>query len=145
MSILHQYFDIRKRRGKRTGGCSSVFSPVSGLALKFAKTPSDADPPPYTLPVVGAKAGKYVALLSIGGAGLSPSVVVVVGVLICSADALDGLPRINFCLSSPSFSSSLSDPSASNVSAKFWSTGSLCLEVGEEVRDRKEGGGESGI
>lgn len=29
-----------------TGGCSSCFSPLSGLALRFAKTPSDPEPPP---------------------------------------------------------------------------------------------------
>lgn len=49
----------------RTGGCSSNFSPCSGLALRFAKTPSFEEgraPPPYTLTgaasVPGAEAGK---------------------------------------------------------------------------------------
>lgn len=131
-----------------TGGCSSNFSPASGFALKFANTPSDPDPPPYTR-VAGVKAGMYVAARrSTSGAtgvlrGTSE------GVAICSADADEGLPLISRCLSSPSLSSSLSDPSASNVSARFWSTGDSASngrrEVTEEARDRKEGGGEEGV
>jgi hypothetical protein len=130
-----------------TGGCSSVFSPVSGFALKFANTPSDPDPPPYTLVVVGVKAGRIVGRLTTGGGDGVPSVVG--SVATCSEDDEASVPRINLCLSSPSFSSSLSDPSASNVSARFWSTGEAsckrCLEVGDEARDRNEGGGEDGV
>jgi hypothetical protein len=75
------------------------------------------------------------------------SAVVVVSVLTCSVDVEEGgVPRINLCLSSPSFSSSLSEPSAPKVSARFWSTGiSWCREVGDEARDRKDGGGELGV
>ena len=120
------------------------------MALRFAKTPSDPDPPPYTLVVVGVKTGKCVGRLTTGGAAGVLSVVVGVGgVVDCSVDDGVGAPRISLCLSSPSFSSSLSDPSASNVSARFWSTGeasaSRCLEVGDEARDRNEGGGEEGV
>jgi hypothetical protein len=133
-----------------TGGCSSFSPPVSGLALKFANTPSDPDPPPYTLPVVrvGAKTGNIVALRSIVGGRVSA--VDVDSVVVCSAAGAVGWPRINRCLSSPSLSSSLSDPSASKVSARFWSTGvgcdslARCREVGEEARDLKDGGGELG-
>lgn len=121
------------------------------MALKFANTPSDPDPPPYTRPVVlvGAKAGITVGLRSIVGGRR------VAGAAVCSVDVLsigggDGWPRISRCLSSPSFSSSLSDPSASKVSARFWSTGTegeslaRCRDVGEEARERKDGGGEFG-
>ena len=74
------------------------------------------------------------------------SVEVVLGISIASVEDVVGVPRISLCLSSPSFSSSLSDPSASKVSARFWSTvESWCREVGEEARDRKDGGGELGI
>jgi hypothetical protein len=127
----------------RTGGCSSNFSPVSGFALRFANTPSDPEPPPYTLPPTGGvNAGRCVSLLSMiagrpSAAGVS--------LLICSVDEVAGVPLINRCLSSPSFSSSLSDPSASNVSASVWSTAESCRDEGEEVRDRKDGGGELGI
>lgn len=130
-----------------TGGCSSTFSPRSGFALRFAKTPSDPEPPPYTLPpgagCTGTKAGNWVTLLSTI-VGLDVSEVVVVCVLTCSVEEVLGVPRINLCLSSPSLSSSLSDPSASKVSARFWSTSVLCRD-GEEVRDLNEGGGELGI
>ena len=132
-----------------TGGCSSFSLPASGLALRFANTPSDPDPPPYTLPVVGvgAKTGKIVALRSMTGGRVSAADVDTR--VVCPAGAV-GCPRINRCLSSPSFSSSLSDPSASKVSARFWSTAvgwdslARCREVGEEARDRKDGGGEVG-
>ena len=58
--------------------------------------------------------------------------------------------RINRCLSSCSSSASDAPPS-SNASARVWSS-SLCngscasnrREVGEEVRDLKDGGGEEG-
>ena len=63
----------------------------------------------------------------------------------CSVDGDGACPRINLCLSSPSFSSSLSTPSASNVSARVGSTGRLFRDVIDDVRDRKEGGGELGI
>lgn len=130
---------------KLTGGCSSTFSPRSGFALKFANTPSEPDPPPYTLPVTGCwgtKAGNCVGLLSIIG-GLGVSALCVFIVMTFSPELELGVPRINLCLSSPSFSSSLSDPSAANVSARFWSTGSaLCRDVGDEARERNEGGGE---
>ena len=53
-------------------------------------------------------------------------------------------PRISLCLSSPSFSSSLSAPSASNVSASVGSTRWFCRDVIDESRDRKDGGGELG-
>jgi hypothetical protein len=120
------------------------------LALKFANTPSEPDPPPYTLPGVrvGAKTGKIVGLRSITGGRVSAADVD--SVVVCSAAGAVGCPRINCCLSSPSFSSSLSDPSASKVSARFWSTAAewdslaRCREVGEEARDRKDGGGEFG-
>lgn len=129
-----------------TGGCSSTFSPVSGFALKFANTPSDPDPPPYTLPVVltGSKTGKCVGVLCTIGRGVSFVVVVIGSLSTFSVDELAGVPRINLCLSSPSFSSSLSDPSASKVSARFWSS-TLCRDVGEEARERKDGGGEAGM
>jgi hypothetical protein len=133
--------------GQLTGGCSSIFSPLSGFALRFANTPSDPDPPPYTLVEVGVKTGRIVGRLTIGGGTGVPFIVG--SVVICSVDDEAGVPRISRCLSSPSFSSSLSDPSASNVSARFWSTGEAsckrCLEVGEEALDRKEGGGEDGV
>jgi hypothetical protein len=127
--------------GTLTGGCSSVFSPTSGFAAKLANTPSDPDPPPYTRVVVGVKTGNCVGRLSVGGgAGVSE---VVGGATACSVDGED-VPRINLCLSSPSFSSSLSSPSASNVSASVGSTWRLYREA-EESRDRKEGGGDFGI
>jgi hypothetical protein len=76
-------------------------------------------------------------------------VVEVVSDVVGSAVEVDGVPLINLCLSSPSFSSSLSDPSASNVSTRFWFTEAwgLCdmrRELGEESLDRKEGGGDCG-
>jgi hypothetical protein len=123
--------------GALTGGCCSVFSAASGLAARFANTPSDPDPPPYIPVVVGAKIGNWVDSLSMGGA-------CALGAITCSLGGEACPPRINLCLSSPSFSSSLSAPSASNVSARVRSTGWLCREV-DEVRERKEGGGEVGV
>lgn len=127
-----------------TGGCSSSFSPLSGLALRFAKTPSLCDPPPYTLPgTAAANAGRCVILRSIT-AGLPSEVTVVAGVTgpSCSVALVDGDPLISLCLSSPSLSSSLSDPSASKASVNVAST---CREVGDEARDRKDGGGDVGV
>lgn len=133
----------------RTGGCSSTFSPLSGFALRFANTPSDPEPPPYTLPVPGGGVSAGNCVTRLWPEGGRPSLVIVVVVTpapISSNDAtVVGVPLINRCLSSPSFSSSLSAPSASNVSANVWSTTVSCLEEGEEVRDRKDGGGEVGI
>lgn len=56
----------------------------------------------------------------------------------------DGEALISRCLSSPSFSSSLSDPSASNASARLGSTVDVCREFGDDAREWKEGGGEFG-
>lgn len=147
MSRICQHHSPKTDRvisGSLTGGCSSVFSPTSGFAARFANTPSDPDPPPYTLVVLGVKMGNCVGRLSTCGRSGSPSVGSGVGIRSTEAEA--GEPRINLCLSSPSFSSSLSAPPASNVSASVWSTGwELCREVGEEARERKEGGGEEGV
>jgi len=101
--------------------------------------------------IVGANAGRCVSLLStIVGRPLAVAVAVAVidgvSLFICSTEDDEvGVPLINRCRSSPSLSSSLSDPSASNVSARVRSTTESCLEPGEEVRDRKEGGGDVGI
>lgn len=62
----------------------------------------------------------------------------------CSVDGDACCPLINLCLSSPSFSSSLSAPSASKVSARVASTGRFCRDVIDEACDRNEGGGEVG-
>lgn len=135
-----------------TGGCSSSFSPLSGFAFKFANTPSEPAPPPYTRPLVavcGANTGSRVTSLT-GACGRAPSAFS--GFVVSSALATSGSPRISRCLSSPSFSSSESEPSASKVSAKVCCSsdrsGSLAdkwRDVGDEARDRKEGGGELGI
>lgn len=99
-----------------TGGCSSTFSPLSGFALRLANTPSLPVPPPYTRPITaGANTGVYVDLDSTTAGLPSPAICVA----LCSVDEIDGVPLISLCLSSPSLSSSLSDPSASNVSARF--------------------------
>ena len=67
----------------------------------------------------------------------------------CVDEASVGVPRINRCRSSPSFSSSLSEPSASNAEARLGSeTFCLCRlvrERGEEEREWKDGGGEEGV
>ena len=64
------------------------------------------------------------------------------------------MPRINRCRSSPLLSSSVSEPApSSNVSANVLSASevrgsseeSRCREVGEEARDRNDGGGDKGI
>lgn len=129
------------RLSRLTGGCSSIFSPASGFAARFANTPSEPDPPPYILVLLGAKTGNTVGRLSSDGGGASAAA----SDGDRSADGDACAPLINLCLSSPSFSSSLSAPSASKVSARVRSTGRLCRDVIEEARDRKEGGGELGV
>lgn len=68
------------------------------------------------------------------------------------SDELGGVPRIKRCLSSPSLSSSLSRPSVSNVSANVLSASvddgssrERWRAVGDEARERNEGGGEEGL
>jgi hypothetical protein len=128
-------------RAVHTGGFSSASCPGVGFALRFAHTPPL--PPPYTRPLLGAcvlKTGISVTLLWMpGGAGSSSD---------------RGFPRINRCLSSRPSSSSSSSESESNVSARVRSsslaTGSsassrrVAPPVGEDARERKDGGGEAG-
>lgn len=125
------------------------------MALRFAKTPSFAMlPPPYTLMGVVAS-----------GANLGSSVI-----RLCSACRGSSLPasgtafaltfsllrpRMSRCLASPlrpSSSESSSSDGESNVSASVRSASlakgsrseSRRLDVGDEVLDLKEGGGEEG-
>jgi hypothetical protein len=95
----------------------------------------------------GANAGRCITVLStIAGRPSGAVAADGVSLFICSTEDDEvGVPLINRCLSSPSLSSSLSNPSASNVSAKVRSTTESCLEPGEEARDRKEGGGDVGV
>jgi hypothetical protein len=64
-------------------------------------------------------------------------------------EASVGVPRISRCRSSPSFSSSVSEPSASKAEARLGSEtdwlGRVVRERGEEEREWKEGGGEEGV
>lgn len=129
-----------------TGGCSSVFSPLSGFADRLAKTPSlvGRGPVAPALAIDGVKTGSSVTLLSIP-IGRASSIELPSAVLVGS-----GFPRINLCLSSPSFSASESSPS-SNVSASVCSASVLrgsvasrCRDEGDDVLDRKDGGGEEG-
>ena len=135
-----------------TGGWSSVFSPRSGFAFRFANTPSFEEAnrvPPLgvrvtTEGITGAGAGSWVTVL--WTTGLSPWFETEVGG--------EALPRISRWRSSPSLSSSVSEHApSSNVSANVLSASevrgsseeSRCLEVGDEARDRKDGGGDEGI
>lgn len=124
-----------------TGGFSSDCSPRSGLADRFANTPSvglDADEGIG----MGRKAGNSVTRLSTVAWD-------VVGV---GSDWLNlevgGSALINRCRSSPSFSASEASPS-SKASSKslsvLFSKGSCPnrrRDVGDEALERKEGGGE---
>jgi hypothetical protein len=116
--------------GELTGGCSSFSgAPPSGLADKFENTPSDCIPPPTILPP-GADA--FACVRCSFRSTDDACVVGDVGVLTSRLLSSD--------------SSSLSSPSASNASARSGSTISfLRLEDTEEARDRKDGGGESGV
>lgn len=63
-----------------TGGCSSIFSPCSGFALRFAKTPSLEDgraPPPYTLIGASVEAGAGSSVVALCRAGMSSVATVV--------------------------------------------------------------------
>lgn len=80
--------------------------------------------------------------------GLFPSCTI-----LCSSPGDEGVPRISRCLVSSSSFPSESEPSpSSKVSASVRSASEAigsserrCRDVGEEVRDRKDGGGEDGI
>ena len=129
-----------------TGGCSSVFSPCSGLALRFAKTPSLEEgraPPPYTRIGASVEVGGGSSVTALCRVGESP---------VSSLPDSEGLPCISRWRSSPP-SLSLSEPlPSSNVSASVRSASERigssearrCRDVGEEARDRNEGGGELG-
>ncbi len=133
-----------------TGGCSSSFSPRSGLASRLAKTPSleeenGAKGAPLLAAGIGVIPGNCVTALRGAGGLLSP--------LVDAGSSLggDGLPRISRCRSSSPLcpSESESEPS-SNVSASVLSASEVrgsseerrCRDVKEEARDLKEGGGD---
>lgn len=124
-------------KGRQTGGCSS-FSALpsvrSGRADIFANTPSVPTPPPITRGREPDEAVSDVAGIEVGAVGAesrAESVVdLMVGVESC---------RTNLALSS--VSSSLAS-SSSKASARSLLTWPFC--VGEEAREWKDGGGESG-
>jgi hypothetical protein len=129
-----------------TGGFSSKSSPLVGLALKFAKTPSFAPPDPYVWPGRGAKTGICVTRLSTGRVGSTGDI----GVFVTWSPVGEVLVinrERSFVLaswpSSDSSSEGLSKVSASSRSASERS--GSCRESGEEARERKEGGGELGM
>lgn len=140
-----------------TGGCSSVFSPRSGFALRFAKTPSLAEEKwpgtaaPGTavgyLAAVGVKFGNSVTMRW-STAGLVPSCTT-----LCSSSD-EWVPCISRCRSSPPLFPSASESSpSSNVSASVLSASNAigsseerkCRDAGDEARERKDGGGDEGI
>lgn len=111
-----------------TGGLSSIGPPLSGLADRFANTPSIA----LADVGIGLKAGSSVTLRStLGGAevefaGGVPGVV-------ASWAAGGGSALINRCRSSPSFSASEASPS-SKVSSR---SRSASLERGSWFSNRR--------
>lgn len=120
-----------------TGGCSSFSDSVrSGRADRLAKTPSVPTPPPMTL-------GRELDDVVLGEMVACPSNASRCGPEPLLMDGLDGvaLCRTSRCLSSGSSSSLAS--SVSNASARSGSTGPR--RVGEEARERKDGGGELGM
>ena len=127
------------RSGGHTGGFSSASCPGVGFALRFAHTPPL--PPPYTRP------GSAGCVLNVGISVTLRWMPGPVGSL-----AGGGFPRISRWRSSPSLSSSESE-SESNVSASVRSSslasGSSASRrcdaaLGEDARERKDGGGEAG-
>lgn len=97
------------------------------------------------LTTAGVAPGKAVTVLC-GRTGLVTS-----GTVLCSSSGVEGVPRISRCLeSSASFSSESEASPSSNVSASVRSASEAigsseerrCRDVGEEARDRKDGGEE---
>jgi hypothetical protein len=133
-----------------TGGCSSVFSPRSGLASRFAKTPSleeenGAKGAPLLADGTGVIPGNCVTALC-SGAGLTPP-------FVDAGSGLggEGLPRMSRWRSSSPLWLSESEPDpSSKVSARVLSASEVkgsseerrCRDVNEEARDLKEGGGD---
>ncbi len=138
---------VRKRL---TGGCSSVFSPRSGLASRFAKTPSleeenGAKGAPLLAAGTGVIPGNCVTALC-RGAGLTTAFVDA-----GSALGEEGLPRMSRWRSSSPLWLSESEPDpSSKVSASVLSASEVngsseerrCRDVNEDARDLKEGGGD---
>jgi len=127
-----------------TGGSSSFSAslPRSGLAIKFAKTPSDWTPPPYTLVDLvadpAAADGRIVCVVAVG-CDVAEDASVCAALLVPD----DVLLRTKRCLSSAS--SSLSSDS-SNASARSGLTvWFLSLDMIDDALEWKEGGGELGI
>ena len=144
--------------GVRTGGCSSSFSPRSGLAFRFAKTPSLEEE--KGIGAVAPLPGR--ALVVVGGAGVvsnrGSSVILrskpgAASLRELPLEAVVPVGRIKRCLSSLPASSSSSEPApSSKVSANVLSTSPEiredvlgCRDAGDEALDRKEGGGDEGI
>ena len=135
---------------KHTGGCSSSFSPRSGLASRLAKTPSldeenGAKGAPLRTTGGGVMPGNCVTALG-GRAGLIPPFV--------DTDPVsdgEGLPRMSRWRSSSPLWSSESEPEpSSKVSASVLSASEVsgsaeerrCRAANEEARDLKEGDGD---
>ena len=150
MAVLARYGDL-------TGGCSSSFSPRSGLAFRFAKTPSldwdreEIGGAPVWCTDIREGTGGFApgSAMTPGRSGLSPSCTTR-----CSVFDRTVLVRIKRWRSSPSSfnPSSESEPSSkvsANVRSASDARGSSEVgkwrDEGDEARDRNEGGGEEGL
>ena len=120
-----------------TGGCSSTFSPRSGLAFRLANTPSlDSVEGPFERLRLEEKIEGKVGIVLV-----NPARAMLSWVLAAAASRI----RRWRSSSAVSLSSSAFGP-ASKVSSRVWSTGpEMCLrDAIDDARDRNGGGGEAG-
>lgn len=141
-----------------TGGCSSIFSPRSGFALKFANTPSlewekaekGAAPVEGLAGTLDETGGTTTGILVTAPGKFGPSPLFTAR---CSESDRWVLARMRRWRSSPtSFPSSSESEPSSKVSASvlsasvvIGSSDSRCLDDGDDARERNEGGGEDGM